>query len=399
MRIVRIFRWWLFAVALLCIATATVLLWDATARITLRVALYPYIPDKQAVASAIAQGFKKRNPYVDLVFIDNDDLNNNYYKGGLLKIEADIYEIDTILLTDMLPKLSALELDPEAVPPEVLAAVTRDGRVFAMPHWMCGNFLFFKRGDQEVEKVASWEALLAILAERKSNLLVDLKGSSGLGEWYLTILADNFGVEAAQKEILESPKLSELAKKALKDIVQACPAGFCRSQKLHDEGSGVYAKLFVRGRYAAYIGYSESIYWGLRDARTKCGPADECLTEDNIAVRRMPSFAGGVQSGGVGWVDALAIGKDVTGRKRKAALEFISYVTSPEVYAEVLSASDVRLLRYVLPARTDAAVWTEGLYPQFLTAHVGRVTGTRAGLNDALRKKGGMLDTELPSRD
>ena len=395
----KILRWSILATALLCVATVAFFLWNAAPRITLRIAMYPYIPDKDAVLSLLGTEFKKRHPSVELVFIDNDDLNKNYYKGGLLKIEADIYEIDTILLTDMLGKISALELAPAAVAPETLAAVTREGRVFAMPHWMCGNFLFFKRGDSEIEKAASWEALLAILAERKSELLVDFKGSSGLGEWYLTVLADRLGIDAAQTEVLEAPTLSDPAVKALGQIIQACPAGFCRNDRLHDEGSGVYAKMFVRGRHAAYIGYSESIYWGLQDGQKNCRPSDRCLTQDDIGVRRLPSFGADAANAGIGWVDALAIGKDVTGPKRKAALAFITYVSSPEAYASVLTASDTRLLRYLLPARTDTPVRNDGLYPQFLAAHTGRLTGTKPGLNDALRKKGGMLDKQLPSRD
>jgi thiamine pyridinylase len=265
--------------------------------------MYPYIPDKDVVLSLLSTEFKKRHPSVELVFIDNDDLNKNYYKGGLLRIDADIYEVDTILLTDMLGKISELELAPSAVAPETLAAVTRDGRVFAMPHWMCGNFLFFKSGDSQIDKAASWEALLAILAERKSDLLVDFKGSSGLGEWYLTVLADRLGIDAAQKEVLEAPTLSDPAVQALGQIIQACPAGFCRNDKLHEEGSGAYAKIFVRGQHAAYIGYSESIYWGLQDGQKNCRPSDKCLTQDGIAVRRLPPFGADATSGGIGWVD------------------------------------------------------------------------------------------------
>jgi hypothetical protein len=43
-------------------------------------------------------------------------------------------------------------------------------------------------------------------------------------------------------------------------------------------------------------------------------------------------------------------------------------------------------------------VATKGLYPQFYAAHSGRQTGMKSGLNDALRKKGALLDAKLTER-
>jgi len=343
----------------------------------------------------LAQGFEATHPRVHIAFVDTDDFTSNYYKGGLQRTTADIYEIDTILLADMLPRLAPVAPNQTDFYPEAIAAVTRDGQILGVPHWLCGNFFFYAKGNQAIERAASWEELLQALAGQKTDILVDLKGSSGLGEWYLTVLADRLGIDKAQDAVLNQPTLSDEAVSTLNRIVKACATGFCRSGNLHQPRTGYYARAFVRGHHAAYIGYSETIYYGLADALENCLPHDSCLTKDQIAVRRLPPFGPQGTDKGVGWVDALAIDNKLSGEKKAAALDFIAYVTSPEGYKGILTSSETGLLRYLLPARMRLETETEGLYAQFYAANQGRQTGMRKGLNDALRATGGKLDGVL----
>jgi thiamine pyridinylase len=353
------------------------------------------VPDREAILYRLAQGFEATHPGVHIAFVDTDDFTSNYYKGGLQRTSADIYEIDTILLADMLQHLAPVELKPADFYPEAIAAVTRDGRILGVPHWLCGNFLFYTKGNQAIESASSWDELVQALAGQKSDVLVDLKGSSGLGEWYLTVIADRLGIDKAQDLVLSRPPLSGDAVNALTHIVKACPKGLCRSSTLHQPRTGYYARAFVRGHHAAYIGYSETIYYGLEDAQQNCLPSDPCLTQDQIAVRRLPPFGAEGSDKGVGWVDALAIDKKLTGEKKAAALEFIAYVTRPEGYQAILTSRDTGLLRYLLPARMGLKTESEALYAQFYAANRGRQTGTKAGLNDALRAMGAKLDSAL----
>ena len=69
--------------------------------ITLRVALYPYVPDRYALFALLAREFQRRNEGVTLDLVEVAP-TKDYYDGGLLALNADVYEIDTILLSEMI---------------------------------------------------------------------------------------------------------------------------------------------------------------------------------------------------------------------------------------------------------------------------------------------------------
>src|SRR5262249_34893819 len=65
--------------------------------VTLRVALYPYVPRAQALFAELAREFQRRNDGVVLQPVEIDP-HKDYYDDGLLALDADVFEIDTILL-------------------------------------------------------------------------------------------------------------------------------------------------------------------------------------------------------------------------------------------------------------------------------------------------------------
>jgi thiamine pyridinylase len=145
-----------------------------------------------------------------------------------------------------------------------------------------------------------------------------------------------------------------------------------------------------------YIGYSETIHYGLQDGIDSCSPQSDCLSENEIAVRRLPALEANSAGEGVGWVDGLAIAAGLSGRKRDIALKFIEYATSAAAYQAILRPADGEAPRYLLPARTGLALDKAPLYPEFFAAHKGRKTGTEKGLNAQLRAIGKNLNCALP---
>lgn len=188
---------------------------------------------------------------MNLELVDTTDFTDNYYKGGLQRAYADVYEIDTILLTDIVDagKIQPTELPDRAFLPEAINAVEIGGRTYAVPHWVCGNFLFYRKSDQAIANATTWPALLEAVTQAGKPLLVDLKGSSGLGEWYLSGLADRLGMERAQESIVRGDPLNASIVSTLTGLAGACPAGFCRDNNLHDR-TGFYARVFLRGQHA-----------------------------------------------------------------------------------------------------------------------------------------------------
>lgn len=389
-------RMWLWPMLLVTLVAAALGIARAAPEpITLKVALYPYVPGRHAVFALLAREFQRANEGITLQLVEPND----YYDKdeGLLSLSADVYEVDSILLGEMVKakKISPISISLEGFPPNAIEAVTRDGQIFAVPHWMCGNFLFYRKGDEAIETAATWADLVKVLRARRQALMVDFVGSLTLGEWYLTLLSDRIGLDAAQQAVLKSDVPDPDIVEDLKLILTACPTGYCRSRDYHD-APGYYARRFMRGQADVFLGYSESLHYALQEAINNCGPGSGCLLPDQIAVRRLPSVSAKASNEGIGWVDGLAIASGLEGMKRDAAKKFVTFATSPEGYAAVLQPLWQEAPRYLLPARTGIGQSESPLYPMLFVAHEGRKTGAALGLNDAVHALAGNLHCALP---
>jgi len=194
---------------------------------------------------------------------------------------------------------------------------------------------------------------------------------------------------------LRAPELATPAVEAIRSLLQLCPAGYCRSSDFHDR-TGYYARLFARGKVRAYIGYSETIHYGLQEIADTCGPSDGCRTPEQIAVRAVPPIT--PLGRPVGWVDALAISSELTEKKRHLAEEFIEFLTSWEAYALVLNPEWPAAPRYLLPAvvlSSHQSVLKSPLYQDFATAFGSRIILTADDTNTTLRGHGKALDCQL----
>ncbi|MGY3146627.1 thiamine pyridinylase [Bradyrhizobium sp. USDA 3397] len=376
--------------------------------LTLRVALYPAVPQRRALFTQLEQQFERMYPGVNIELVETYEdegqtksLAADYYSGGLARVKADVYEIDTILLTDLADsgKIQPIELPFSDFAATAVDAVRRNGKIYAVPHWMCGNFLFYDKSDASVvaivEQATTWSALISGLKAYDKKLFVDLFGRSTLGEWYLTAYSDIVGLAQAQTDVKASSQPDLRVVKALSELISVCSNGFCRNGELHSR-AGYYARAFVRKEAQVYVGYSETIYYGLQDSTENC--LGRCLTTDTIGIRGLPAFFEPRKDNGVGWVDALGIDTSVHGLKKALAEEFIRFMVSDTGYQLVLEPEgDSDTPRYLLPAREKLKVANAPLYPAFFAAHQGRGTGIQPGVNDALRLMAPNLDSALPT--
>lgn len=364
---------------------------------TLRVALYPYVPKGRELFFKLEAAFEAAHPGVNLELVESKPLVEDYYTDGLLETDADIYEIDTVLLPDMIRKGKIAPLTPPNgdFVPEARQAVQFNGSTWAVPHWICGNFLFYRKGDKAITKAKTWEELLTAFGANTA-WFVDLKGTSTLGEWYLTVIAGLDGDAASVARRVQAPSLDPAAVQKLQVLLGPCPAGYCRSADLHYR-TGYYARQFARGRARAYIGYSETLHYALQEIADSCGVTDGCRRADEIAVRALPMLS--PQGKPVGWVDGFGISATLTGRKKDLAREFIEFAASWQAYQLILSTETGAAPRYLLPAlrlSTRNPELDPPLYKALYAAFGTRLILTATDLNDTLRKRGKALDCQLP---
>jgi len=373
---------------------------------TLRVVLYPYIPDARELFFKLEAAFEAAHPGVNVELVETyrdpvsgteTSLASEYYTGGLVHVEADIYEIDTVLLDQMVAKgkISPIALPTADFLSSAAEAVKFAGKTWGVPHWVCGNFVFYRKDDLEIERAKTWQELVDVLA-RRGGVLLDLKGTSTLGEWYLTSLAAGNGDVGYLLKKVHENALDGASVSLIRAILDQCPTGFCRSDGLHDR-AGSYARLFVHRKARAYVGYSETLYYALQEFEHNCAATDGCLNVDEIAVRELPMQAEYGKL--VGWVDALALSSVLTGKKKALALQFIEFATSWEGYRLALNPEGYAVPQYLLPARPWNPTNPElvpKLYPAFLKAFGSRMILTAEGLNESLRRQGKKLECALP---
>jgi thiamine pyridinylase len=386
----------------------------------LRVALYPYVPARAEAYWQLERAFEATHD-VDLTFVD---LAYDYYGGDLRKAleagEVDVVEVDTVLLeelvrADLLDGLDDLSVDDAAFLPVAASAARVDDVRYGVPHWVCGNFLFYRAADPEADRIHALTGLSGLRSlvgapyAGGEGLYIDLRGSSTLGEKYLDALFDLYGADAALEKVrsldlaafeaAEDPValLDPAAIQALDRVFGLCPGGLCDSDKHHDFGQ-YYARAFARGDVRFLVGYSERLHFvedewlhGIRDGSPALGkPRDP-----GVGVVAAPLADGEGQH--LAWVDVLAVREGLSKRTRRDAVAFVTFAASEAAVRTTLTPAWGQAPRYLLPARralyTDPALTEVApLYPAFLPWMEDARSASGPALNTQLRAIGKALE-------
>lgn len=376
---------------------------------SLRVSLYPYIPDAASAYLAIKQAFEARHPDVRLKI----SLNPNYYdhepdKGGILFEDADVYEFDSVFLMDFIkrrkikPVGSSWWPGAESLLPFARTAASPNGVMWGMPHWVCGNFLVYKDGDTALESVKTLGDLERVIGPSPPatrSLLIDLKGKSTLGEMYLDALMDRYGSREVALSHTDPANIDQAAVSVMSRSLALAAPGFARDDDYHDT-TGFYARQFARGYGRALVGYSEQLYHVLTESASSCRKNEGCLKHSEIRIAEWPIADEGSRP--ISWVDMFGISAKAHGKKQRDAENFIRFMMEPSTYKLFLIPGWGQAPRYLLPARDDLYRDPEilkgaPLYASF-RERIDRATPiTDVGLNERLRLIGKNLDKLLPA--
>jgi thiamine pyridinylase len=382
---------------------------DGQCRRKLRVVVYPFIPRYREVLYTIKSRFEQANQSIELDLID---LSSNYYaaekKGKPAKdyigtTDADVYELDSVLLKDFVdskrirPLPQAAQIPDNQLLKNAVAGSTIDGIRYGAPHWVCGNFLFFRADDVPMRSVRNAAELANVIGPRHAmgeGLLTDLKGSLTLGEFYLEAATDHYGWPESASHVLaiDKPIADDL-----KTLIDACDADFCRNTDYH--GTEVYGRAFSRRRGRALIGYSETLNQVLSES-ANCTKPEMCLTDSGIDVARLSLDSAGAHQ--ISWVDSFVISSHCSGVCLQNATAFLRFMNDDHTFRSILQPSEDAVPAYLLPAKasmySDPVVTQKAhLYEKLKTIMETAVAPSTPKLNDQLRKDGSELDGQLPS--
>ena len=124
---------------------------------------------------------------------------DSYYatdNTGILAADADVYEVDSVFFDDFLkhrnPKPPSQTVVVSAGVPLSFAKqiASSNGKI---PHWVCTDFLVYRKDVSQLATITGPSDARRIFQSIGANLLMDLKGSSTLGELYLSILVAHYG--------------------------------------------------------------------------------------------------------------------------------------------------------------------------------------------------------------
>ncbi|WP_029583842.1 hypothetical protein [Bradyrhizobium sp. URHD0069] len=378
----------------------------------LRVSLYPFIPDAKSAAWIIEEAFERRYPTIDLRI----SFAPRYYdhrpgKGGVIDEVADVYELDSIFLADFVEanRLQPVKAAAAAMIPFAERAASHKGVTYGTPHWVCGNFLIYRSPDtalREVRTLHDLENAFSQPLRERGGLLIDLKGSSTLGEMYLDGLMDLYQSTALALQRLDAQNPDRSVLNAMERVIKLSQSRFGRDEDYHQR-SGFYGRQFARGNGRALVGYSELLHYVLTEASQSCLHDEKCVDPargkhaSQIAVTEWPLADEGSQP--IGWVDLFVVDVAVKGQRLRDARAFISFMIENETY-RMLLIPDLNIReapRYLLPAREDVysdsdVLAAAPLYTSFRKAINNAISVSAPKLNERLRAMGAALDGALP---
>jgi thiamine pyridinylase len=381
----------------------------------LRVSLYPYIPDAASLYWQLEADFEATNPDIELVISLNADYYNDKPAGkGILYEDADVYELDSVFLEDFirLGKIKEIAADFAKCQKLVKLAETaaqRDSKWYGVPHWVCGNFLLFKKGDHELAAVRTLGDLERVIRKGlkpednllpEQALLIDLCGKSTLGEMYLDAEMDHHKTLAALLPHLTVGTMDNQALEAMKRALSLTAMGYGRDEDYHDR-AGFYARQMFRGRGRALVGYSEQLHYGITETLQSSRHDEAKLKDSELQVAEWPLSDEGSQP--IGWVDMFVINAKCSVQRVEDAQRFIRFMVARETYRKALTPGWGSAPRYLLPADAtlysdEEIVKTAPLYPQFLPIISRATPVSLENLNTQLRAIGGKLNEALPKK-
>lgn len=380
---------------------------DVAPRRELKVSLYPYLPNIGSLYWEVESQFEAKYPEVNLVI----ELNSDYYyaqdstnKHGINFDEADVYELDCVFLKDFISsgKIQKLPASLELQEADFLPMASigkQDGSWYGAPHWVCGNFLFYRQEDEALKNVQNLAELEAVMLARPegNRLLVNFTGSSTLGEFYLTGLFDEHQDYSVVAPFLNPDNISTTILDNMNRVLAMTDGNLGRIDDYSDR-LGYYARMFAREKGSAYVGYSESIYHMLTETMQSCALEDSCLNDLQLDVGLLPLSDHGKTP--VGWVDMFVIGSEVKSEKLVDAADFIRFMLEKETYKSILIPAWGEAPRYILPSTTELYTDQELLAAAPLYSKLFPVISrtdaiTANGLNYKLRLIGKNIDKRL----
>ncbi|MEM9290982.1 MAG: hypothetical protein AAGD01_04815 [Acidobacteriota bacterium] len=347
---------------------------------TLRVALFPWIPDAAedefaSLRSSLEKEFERRHPEIDLE-LRLKLYDDSYYSPAkvaawLASGDYDLVEIDTVILGDLLeadvlapwPTQNAGDFFPAAASAATVTEKGEEGQEdkvtwWGVPHLLCGFFLVTH--SESIDEASTIDELIAAVEATGQPVYGNFDSSWDLPSLYLDSRVDHdFDPDDLDEAI--RPPLDEATATSVDRFADLCQVGDknpCVDGTFSNDFDGPVQR-FVDGETAGYWGYSERLHLTskLLIEQGK-SPYDLFIGSIALGPQRTPTL----------FTDALVRSTgcaDDAGCDHASRL-FAEFINSDWAIQEVLLSGDAKAIgkpappRYLLPA-TRSAYSLEGI--------------------------------------
>lgn len=322
---------------------------------TLRVNLFPYLPDAagdnlKGMAARIKKEFEEQNPSVTLevtLSTTNDFYDLANYKEWVKNF--DVIEPDTLFLADLVAPDELIEdwgIIPEndwQLPARNAAKV--NGKVYAIPHWLCGYFLFSR--DEHIAKAENLKDLVAILQATHGKIpevAGNLFSSWDTPALYLDSWENNHSPDDPKQAISNSLDAETI--KCLKEFSEQCNwegRNPCLDKTYKD--NKIAQTKFAKGEVETVFGFSESLFDILR------------VVPDDHSIILSPLVLGKGDHPLL-FMDGFVLPKGRSREVKTAAAKFTQYMQRPQTYTWIVMSQDApgAARRNLMPATISAFV-------------------------------------------
>lgn len=315
----------------------------------LRVALFPYVPNKQRMEELILERWGKVSSY-PIEFVEFWD----GYSSDPTE-DLDVFEFDAMSLEYFVRNGFVAPVDPATVvAPEDIAdfawdAAHVDGMLYGVPRLACTFALFYRDGDIELEQAKGLADLERVLApeagggmppEAGRGLLIDLTGSTDCVSLYFDALLDTTGKYSIRPQL---PSVAQLDQSALANLQVLARIAGRPQATFEDDTYRQRSQWFAEGRGRAFVGYTE-----------RAGVVPPAATAE-WRVRLLPM--GPENKVNMCFVDVLSISPRLRGERQAVAQQFVAFATASEtVLACLMPPPDGQTpSQYLLPVRRSVA--------------------------------------------
>lgn len=340
----------------ICVFSAPSCKSEPKERTKLRVNLFPWLPDAaddkfKGMALRIEREFETQSPNVDVEIAltqDNDFYNLESYKRWMNTF--DVIEVDAVFLTNLVVPEELIEewssvSDADWQPPARTAARV-NGKAYAIPHWMCGYFLFSR--DSKVAEAKNIKELVAVLnatPDTIPEIAGNLNSSWGTPALYVDSWEDNYSPADPTQAI--STSLDTQSIRSLKEFADQCSSegkNPCLDKTYKD--NALAQARFAKKEVETAFGYSESLFDILQSTPPPHVDGSIIISSLVLGNGSHPLF----------FMDGFVMPKGKSKEIKAAAAAFVKYMQRPETYTWIVMSQDApgAPARYLIPATVSA---------------------------------------------